>query len=58
MPELYSKIKIDFYAVTDFSQKKIGRWLQQAKDIKSKFERRRKAKNIPYHEEKLHKFDR
>ena len=40
------------------SMKKIARLLQQVKDIKVKFESRKRNRSLPYHEEQLHRFDR
>ena len=52
---LFHNITILYFC---FSQKKIARLLQQAKDIKVKFETRKRNRSLPFHEEQLHRFDR
>lgn len=51
-------IQVEAVCVREHCQKKIARLLQQSKDIKVKFESRRRSRSLPFHEEKLHRFDR
>lgn len=53
-----SNILVEAVCVRENCQKKIARLLQQAKDIKVKFDVRKKNRSLPFHEEQLHRFDR
>lgn len=53
-----SSIQLEAVCVKQNCLKKIARLLQQAKDIKVKFESRKRNRSLPYHEEQLHRFDR
>lgn len=53
-----SNLLVEAVCVRENCQKKIARLLQQAKDIRVKFEGRKRNRSLPFHEEQLHRFDR